>query len=119
MQVDFRVENGELRGVVLGPTPVVDSPIMYLQTTRRHYAVLRMMYYGSATQGQLLYKGGTGLSSSKHLDFKTSYWQQRLPVTITQASSGGGNYSADNLIDSNPYTLWQSHKSYSGMQLLL
>ena len=51
--MQIRLENGELRANILGSKPVIDSPIIYLETDRRHYVVLRMMYYGAATQGQV------------------------------------------------------------------
>ena len=106
-----RLENGELRGVIIGRTPVIDSPIMYLQTNRRHYAVIRMMYYGEATEGQLLYKGGPAPTSSEHLDFKRSYWQGRQPLKVFQTSSGEA--LQDNLVDDSYMTHWNAAKGFT------
>ena len=53
MNMQIRLENGELRADILGSSPVLDSPIMHLETSRRHYVVLRMMYSGAATQAQV------------------------------------------------------------------
>ena len=47
MHMQTRLENGELRATITGPNPTLDSPMVHLETTRRHYAVLRMMYYGN------------------------------------------------------------------------
>lgn len=110
-----RLENGELRGTILGPDPTLDSPTMYLQTTRRHYVVLRMMYYGDATEGLLLYKSGPKPTSSDNLDYKGAYWTNRRPVTIIDTSSVGlsANTSVNNLLDGNIYTVWETAKSFS------
>ena len=59
MQMQTYLENGELRGIIIGADPSIDSPAIYIETTRRHYAVIRMRYYGEATEAHLLCKGGS------------------------------------------------------------
>lgn len=57
MGMEVHVENGELRGSLIGQEPILDSPFIFLQATPRHYTVVRMNYFGSATQGRLLIYG--------------------------------------------------------------
>ena len=105
------LENGELRGIIIGTDPSIDSPAIYIETTRRHYAVIRMRYYGEATEAHLLCKGGSDQTSSSHLDAKNSYWQFRHNLRIYSSSSG--NTSVHNLVDTSPYTKWITNRAFS------
>jgi hypothetical protein len=104
MGIDFRVENGELRGSIHRDSPHFDSPVMLLTTTRRHYVVFRMGYSGSSTQAKLILKYGPGVSDSQHLDELKANWQARQVSTVLDVS--GGSSSAMFAVDDSKYTAW-------------
>jgi hypothetical protein len=58
----------------------LDSPNLFLDVTRRHYVVMRAMYYGASTDAQLLLRNGADASGSAHNDHGRAYWQDRKPV---------------------------------------
>jgi hypothetical protein len=103
MGIDFRVENGELRGSIHKENPHFDSPLMLLTTTRRHYVVFRMKYSGSSTQANLILKYGPSLSNSRHLDEIKANWRSRSATTVV-AASGGDDTSLS--VDDSKYTAW-------------
>jgi hypothetical protein len=109
MGMEFRVEDGELRASINGWSPHFDSPGMILTTTRRHYAVFRMMYFGACTRGHLLLKYGPSVSNSRHVDDKKSNWAAPQPLSIVDVS--GGRESVEMLVDPSQYTAWQSNKT--------
>ena len=78
MQMDVHVEGGELRGSIRGFSPHLDSPLMYLQTTRRHYVVIRMMYFGGADKAQLLLKYAPAVSDRELKDYSKSSWNNKV-----------------------------------------
>ncbi|CAM9989648.1 unnamed protein product, partial [Ectocarpus fasciculatus] len=80
MQMDVSVQGGELRGSIRGLSPRLDSPPLYLQTTRRHYVVIRMMYFGGAQKAQLLLKYGPDVSHREHRDYSKATWSTRVPA---------------------------------------
>lgn len=103
-----RIEHGELRGSIVQWNPHIDSPLMFIATSNRHYVVMRMMYYGSATKGNLLLKYGPTLTHDKHVDFIKEKWTE-LPHLIVATESGGenSNYAADDSLQ----TAWTSHQT--------
>ena len=111
MRMQTYFENGELRGVVIGTDPNIDSPVIYIETTRRHHAVIRMKYDGEATEAHLLCRGGSLPTSSFHLDTKNSFWGLKHDIKPIESSSG--NESVQNLIDHSPYTKWTTHRNFS------
>lgn len=68
MQMEVRTENGELRASIIGDVPNIKSPRMYIDTSRRHYCVIRMMYFGGATEGELYLHSGGGVMQREDLD---------------------------------------------------
>ena len=110
------LENGELRGIITGTDPSVDSPVTYIETTRRHYAVIRMKYHGEATEAHIMCRGGSDRTSSFHLDTKTSYWGLRHDIKTFMSSSG--YESVQNLIDLSPYTKWTTSRAFSEYVIL-
>ena len=74
VQMDTRVEAGELRGSVRGFNPKFDSPLLFLDVTSRHYVVMRMMYFGGATTGTLLMKSASRIVDSDLKDYSSSTW---------------------------------------------
>lgn len=105
------IESGELRGTIVATEPTIDSPSIYIKTTKRLFAVIRMRYQGEATEAQLLCKGGSVQMSSLHMGAETSNWGFRhLPTSFASSS---GNESVHNLMDDNPYTKWTSNQNFS------
>ena len=81
MQMEITSINDELRCSVVGATPNIDSPLLFIDVTRRHYIVMRMMYFGNNRKAKFLLRSGTSVSGRAHLDHKTSYWSSRLKTS--------------------------------------
>lgn len=116
MQMDVTVEGGELRGSVRGLSPRMDSPIMFLQATRRHYVVVRMMYFGGAEKGQLLLRYGTSVSNREHRDFSKAAWENKVPAVAVAAS--GNTDQMPHISDDSLYTMWSSGTQYGSFVVL-
>jgi len=123
MKMDMRVENGELRGTILGKyfsrndnslkglPPNFDSPLLFLSITG-NYFVLRFMYYGGANRCRLLLRTGVDLLSREHIDHGKSYWRSMIPASVIQQSPAIWlNHSAEYLLDNNLYTYYLSSSS--------
>lgn len=109
MGMQVRIESGELRSTILSWNPHLDSPVMLIPTTRRHFVVFRMMYFGSATKANLLLKYGPSVGHQQHYDELKANWQARLPVTIASASSG--QETAEYAVDASPHSAWTATQS--------
>ena len=109
MGLEFRVEDGELRASVSGWAPHFDSPNMILTTTRRHYAIFRMMYFGGATTGHLLLKYGPSINHNQHSDSLKASWRAPQPLSVVDYSSGGDSVAM--LVDPSQYTAWVFNKT--------
>ena len=51
---------GEARGTIRGPRPHLDSPIIVVDASDRHYVVIRMRYQGRGTRGLVSVRSGAG-----------------------------------------------------------
>eukprot|EP00606_Chrysophyceae_sp_TOSAG23-5_P001108 GSChrysophyteH2.ASY1.ANO1.525.1 assembled CDS len=105
MQMEITSINDELRCSVVGTSPNIDSPLLFIDVTRRHYIVMRMMYFGNNRKAKFLLRSGTSVSGRAHLDHKTSYWssrQQTVALYSTTPSSAAN--AMDNLVDGDKYT---------------
>jgi len=108
MQMEVRVENHELRASVVGWEPAIDSPPLALDVTRRHYVVLRMMYFGGADTAQLMLKsGGAYRVDRDRVDWGSSYWVRRLQSPRALSASGEEpGYPVANAVDGKEGTSW-------------
>jgi hypothetical protein len=112
MEMQVRVENGELRSSISGSNPHMDSPHLFITTTTRHYVVIRMMYMGAATTGNLLLRTGSNPSKDFQIDQMTTNWNQVVPLVPVQGSTAlNSNHSIAMLADENPYTFYHSASS--------
>jgi hypothetical protein len=112
MEMQVHVENGELRSHIVGPNPHMDSPNLFVQTSTRHYVVMRMMYMGPSTTGNLLLRTGAGPSKSFQLDQTTTNWNDVAPIKAIQGSGAiSAAHSIEMLADNNPYTYYASASS--------
>lgn len=127
MHMEVKIENGELRGSVVGFQPFLESPQVYLEITTRHYVVVRMMYSGSATSARLLIYGQTKPGVNPIFDSLHSPFSVRsstcVPSDIVLANTLHCNatitpifgspaqiesHSLSNVVDQNPYTYYLS-----------
>jgi hypothetical protein len=110
MGIQLRVENGELRGIISKRNPHIDSPIMFIQSSSRHYLVLRMMYFGGAKKGNLLLKYGPSPTNSKDVDYLKDKWTNDVPHLKYVSCSGGTN--PEYAVDKSLSTEWYSNTTY-------
>jgi hypothetical protein len=110
MEMDVRVEGGELRASIRGINPKFDSPPLFLDITSRHYVVMRMMYFGGATHGQLIVKGAPIVIDPLQRDFSKAIWDARVDMVVYSVS--GGAESMQYAVDDSPYTTWKSGSRY-------
>jgi len=95
MQMEVRVEHDELRASIVGHYPNIDSPPMYLDITRRHYVVIRMMYYGSADSAQLMLKSGAREIKRDRIDYSRSYWTFPQNATVINDEHNNTRFAVD------------------------
>jgi len=109
MQMEVRVEGGELRSTIIGDSPHMDSPHMLIDATSRHFVTIRMMYFGGATRGILMLRSGPGIADTVQMDHNSLYWGDRVAATSfsDSGSVNAGNSSAM-AVDGNVYTYWSS-----------
>jgi hypothetical protein len=109
MQMETMVENGELRGSIIGSNPNIDSPPLFMEVGGSHYVVIRMMYYGGATNGVLLLRSGSKSPDRGHLDHGKAYWTGRQHLTTLSSSPAvSPEFSMTMTTDDNPYTYFLS-----------
>lgn len=109
VDVDPRVESGELRLSITGWNPKIDSPSLLLNLTTRHYLVMRARYNGIASQAHWLLRTGSTVSPAEQLLVRTSYWTSRVPlVAISDTGISVGNNTKDKLVDGDPYSFYNA-----------
>lgn len=109
MNMEVKSENGELRCSIIGFTPKVESPRLYLNISRRHYVVMRAKYIGAAKDARLLLRSAGAPSPNQQLDIGTSHWSQRqrmIPISSSAATST--LYERANLADDDLQTYFLS-----------
>ena len=107
MQMEVRVENHEMRASIVGWEPAIDSPPLALEISRRHYVVLRMMYFGGADTAQLLLKSGSERMNRDRIDWGSSYWMRRLASPLAMRASGEeSGFPVGNAVDGLKTTEW-------------
>ncbi|KAF0694166.1 Aste57867_14926 [Aphanomyces stellatus] len=83
MHAEINPQNGYIHGAVIDDSPFVDSPLMELEITDRHYFVVRMSYEGSCAQASiLLERSGTPIVPATNT--KASFvkpLELRFPIT--------------------------------------
>ena len=105
MQMEITSINDELRCSVVGTSPNIDSPLLFIDVTRRHYIVMRMMYFGNNRKAKFLLRSGTSVSGRAHLDHKTSYWSSRQQMVALYSTTPSSAANAmNNLVDGDKYT---------------
>ncbi len=112
MQIDSRIENGELRASVRGGNPNIDSPNLFIDVSKRHYVVIRMMYMGGETKGKLLLRSGSipSAGNAKNTDHSRNYWYNEITATpISSSVTYGSSYSMDKITDNNVYSYYLSN----------
>lgn len=117
MHLDLKVENGEMSGTVLGQSfsqydspPHFDSPQLLIDLTRRHYLILRMMYFGSASLGRVLMKSSLSYNR-EHIDHIRQFWRDSIIAhSFSDSGSLSVNHSSNNVLDGNIYTSFTSTK---------
>jgi len=116
MRIETRLQNGELRGIVEGWNPHLDSPILHINTENRHYIVIRLLYYGEALSANLLLRYGPEAYTREQ---KVSSWNNILRTKAISASSyKTDNSSVVSATDSDFYTLWSSATAVSNWVVL-
>jgi hypothetical protein len=121
-QLDCHVTNGELHATIQGSLlsettspPHIESPSMLLSFSSRHYVMLRMMYYGSSSNGRLLLKSGPSLSDSAVS--KQSVWYEGFRTIGVDASSAMKDNPLSLSLDQIPQTYFLSNAS-SGVYVI-
>lgn len=117
MGIETRVDDGEFRATIIQWNPHFNSPPMHIQTTNRHYAVLRMMYFGGATSGVMLMKYGPTIPHSQDLDDAKSTWRepQQLEVIAESSGSSTGAYA----VDDSAHTVWKTRFQHGGAWIII
>lgn len=77
MNMEVRAENGELRCSIIGLSPKLESPRLFLNVSNRHFIIMRAKYAGAAQDARLLLRSGGAPSPNKQLVLSTSYWTER------------------------------------------
>jgi hypothetical protein len=117
MEMEVKVEEGELRCSIMGYSPKVESPNLFIETTSRHYLTFRTRYTGVASTARWLFRSGNSPSPDQQLVLNMNHWSTRSPIRIIDATSfgsfGSNNhlYNFDALMDGNPYTFYRSNSN--------
>eukprot|EP00605_Chrysophyceae_sp_TOSAG23-4_P000358 GSChrysophyteH1.ASY1.ANO1.405.1 assembled CDS len=102
MQMEITSINDELRCSVVGAAPNIDSPLLFIDVTRRHYIVMRMMYFGNNRKAKFLLRSGTS----------TSYWGSRLKTSALYASTvTSPEFDMGKAVDGDKYTYYEASQS--------
>ena len=111
MEMRLSISSGSLRCAVLGYTPKIESPNVFIETTPRHYITMRASYAGSADSARLLIRTGSSPSPDQQSLMNREYWTSRLPMKIIDGTGFFNpvqlNFSF--LVDSNPYTYFSTN----------
>lgn len=90
MNMEVKCENGELRCSIIGFSPKLESPRLFLNVSRRHFVIMRAKYIGAAQNARLLLRSGGVPSPNEQLILGTSYWshaQRMIPISSSPANS--------------------------------
>lgn len=117
MGIETRVEDGELRASINQWNPHFNSPTMFIQTTNRHYCVLRMMYFGGATNGNMLMKYGPSLPHRQNIDELKSTW--RKPQALLVVGESGVNSTGAYAVDNSLHTAWHTESASRGAWIII
>jgi hypothetical protein len=111
MQMEVTSIMDELRCSIVGASPNIDSPLLFLDVTRRHYIVMRMMYYGNNRKAKFLLRSGSSVSGRSHLDHKTSYWGLRMQTQALFATAATDDaHSMGMAVDNDKYTYYEANQ---------
>jgi len=112
MQMELTVVNGEMRASIMGRNPNVDSPQLFIGVTDRHYAVIRMMYYGDCSGARLLMRSGSSPSGRAHNDHSLASWSGRQPVkAVSSSPAADTNHTMNKAVDGDQYSYYKSASS--------
>eukprot|EP01040_Poterioochromonas_malhamensis_P007147 gene7147-7718_t len=107
IDLQSRVEGGELRLTFMGWKPRIDSPSLFLNITSRHYLIMRARYGGIASEAQWLFRSGASVSPAEQLLIRTSYWTSRVQTkAIADTGKAAASHSRSLLVDGDPYTAY-------------
>lgn len=95
MQMEVRLQSGEIRGIVEGWNVNIDSPPFFLETLNRHYVILRLMYSGEASLAHLLLRYGPTPDPRQHVDHADTLWSN--PIMANTISETSKNTTAQTL----------------------
>lgn len=73
MNMEVKAENGELRCSIIGLSPKLESPRLFLNVSHRHYVIMRAKYLGAAQDARMLLRSGGSPSPNKQLDLGTLF----------------------------------------------
>ena len=119
MQMEITSIMDELRCSIIGNAPNIDSPLLFLDVTRRHYIVMRMMYYGNNRKAKFLLRSGSSVSGRAHLDHKTSYWGLRLPMQALYSTTATGPTHAMAMVSDNDESTYYEANQPGGVFITL
>ena len=109
MQSRVTIHGGEMKGVILGLSPNVASPLMAVAVKNRHYLVFRMAYSGKSSMGELLISHGHLTEESQdYVNYRKFTWSDfKTPVAVvgSPSSSSGSGIAATTDSSSNTYYL--------------
>mmetsp|Transcript_14047 Transcript_14047/g.30832 ORF Transcript_14047/g.30832 Transcript_14047/m.30832 type:complete len:963 (-) Transcript_14047:82-2970(-) len=89
MNMEVKAQGGELRCSIIGQSPFIESPRLFLNVTRRHVVVIRAKYLGSATEGRLMLRSGGAQSADEQLLSGKAYWADKHRVVPISGLDGG------------------------------
>lgn len=103
---DIHTEAGELRGRILGPSAVLDSPLLNLELTPFSYIVMRVQYYGIPVRALLqLMMGPADTAQPQYL----IPWTARQALQVIDDSGHVGNAISSNAVDGDLYSFWETN----------
>ena len=110
MEMRVSISSGSLRCAILGYTPKIESPNVYIETTPRHYITFRASYGGAADSARLLIRTGNSPSPDQQSLMNREYWTSRLPMKIIDGTgfSDPTPPKFSLLVDSDPYTYFST-----------
>eukprot|EP01038_Epipyxis_sp_PR26KG_P006359 gene6359-8759_t len=119
MNMEVKVENGNLKCSIIGFHPVLESPSLFLTITRRHYIIIRALYSGIATKARILLRSGPSPSPNNQLLLSKSYWESRQPtIVINQSPANSTLYASGNIVDGDGHSYYLSTTSIAAFVVL-
>tara|TARA_B110000090_G_C13170617_1_gene365260 strand:- start:11 stop:520 length:510 start_codon:yes stop_codon:yes gene_type:complete len=103
MNMELTSINDELRCSIVGKGAHIDSPLLFLDVTRRSYIVVRMLYYGESSAAKFLLRSGSRVSGRAHLDHNSAYWGSRLQLQAVDSSATVVGNEMDKISDGDKY----------------